>query len=190
MAKTEYDYTTKMIKSNLSNFSAWHHRSKVIVRMLKEEAACDDLRKQVLDEGRLVATSVDMVVNMNAELNLIHDALFDPYDQSLWFYHQNLMCNLSPESSDMTIAPNLTKNEKLSYLQAEKEFISELLEDAKDCKWVYQSLIDCNIREGEIVNELSSDAKTELDTWLTKLQVLDPLRTGRWLDLRTKLQLG
>jgi geranylgeranyl transferase type-2 subunit alpha len=50
-AKQEFDYTTKMINANLSNFSAWHNRSKVILRTLDEQQASDDERKQMLDEG-------------------------------------------------------------------------------------------------------------------------------------------
>lgn len=52
MAKQEFDYTTKMIKGNLSNFSAWHNRSKLILRMLDEQSASDAERRQLLDQGK------------------------------------------------------------------------------------------------------------------------------------------
>ena len=51
MAKEEFDYTTKMIRSSLSNFSAWHSRSKLIIRLLNEQAASDDERKKMLEDG-------------------------------------------------------------------------------------------------------------------------------------------
>lgn len=51
MAKDEFGYTTKMIKSSLSNFSAWHNRSKLILRMLDEQGASDEQRRQLLDDG-------------------------------------------------------------------------------------------------------------------------------------------
>ena len=54
MAKTEFDYTTKMIGTNLSNFSAWHNRSKLIIQMLEQQSASDAERKQMLDEGGVV----------------------------------------------------------------------------------------------------------------------------------------
>lgn len=51
MAKSEVDYTTKMISANLSNFSAWHNRSKLIIRTLDEQKADVGERKQMLDDG-------------------------------------------------------------------------------------------------------------------------------------------
>lgn len=52
MCREEYDYTTKMIGQNLSNFSAWHNRSRLILRILDEEKASAEERKQMLDEGK------------------------------------------------------------------------------------------------------------------------------------------
>ena len=53
MAEEEFKYTTKMIESNLSNFSAWHTRSKLIPRLLDERKADDEARTRLLDSGML-----------------------------------------------------------------------------------------------------------------------------------------
>ena len=53
MARGEFDYTTKMIKLNLSNFSAWHNRTRLILRTLEEQQASDEERKKMLDDGTL-----------------------------------------------------------------------------------------------------------------------------------------
>jgi geranylgeranyl transferase type-2 subunit alpha len=55
MVESEFEYTTKMIHGDkgLSNFSAWHRRSKLIPRLLDERNASDEARRQFLDDGSL-----------------------------------------------------------------------------------------------------------------------------------------
>ncbi|KAL4817585.1 hypothetical protein BDW67DRAFT_31330 [Aspergillus spinulosporus] len=172
LAESEFEYAKKMIGTNLSNFSAWHYRTKLIQRLLSEKSASDEERKQILDD----------------ELELIHRALCDPYDQSLWFYHQNLMCTFDPTKSSQTMAPNLTKTERLNYIRREIEKIQEMLDGAEDCKYLYQALIGCTSLaarvEGTTLNE---DQKMQVLDWLSELKKLDSLRVGRWLELEQSL---
>ena len=49
----EFQYTTQMIEANLSNFSAWHNRSKLIPRLLNEQAADGAARQEILNSGTL-----------------------------------------------------------------------------------------------------------------------------------------
>jgi geranylgeranyl transferase type-2 subunit alpha len=51
MVESEFAYTTKMIKAQLSNFSAFHSRSKLISRLLDERNASNAERAQFLDDG-------------------------------------------------------------------------------------------------------------------------------------------
>ena len=51
MAMDELDYTTKMVRTNLSNFSAWHNRTRLISKVLDETCADDNERRRMLDEG-------------------------------------------------------------------------------------------------------------------------------------------
>jgi len=53
IVESEFEYTTKMIRASLGNFSAWHHRSKLIPRLLDERHASDDARRQFLEDGTL-----------------------------------------------------------------------------------------------------------------------------------------
>jgi len=56
--ESEFEYTTKMIKANLSNFSAFYRRSKLIPRLLDERNASDEARRQFLDDGMIFVTLV------------------------------------------------------------------------------------------------------------------------------------
>jgi geranylgeranyl transferase type-2 subunit alpha len=122
-----------------------------------------------------------------AELKLIHDALFDPYDQSLWFYHENLMCTFDPDKASLSMAPNLSNGQRLQYIAAEREYIEEVLEDAQDCKWPYLALIECAMLEGRLKGKIDEDDKTMIVERLQKLKALDPLRRGRWHDMEKQL---
>ena len=189
MSEAEFDYTTKMVGLNLSNFSAWHNRTKLILRILDEKAATDEERRQMLDDGEFLNFGVGWQKRKtdDAELDLIHKALFDPYDQSLWFYHRNLMCTFDPDLAQQTMAPTLTKAERLAYVAGERKFIEDLLEDVKDTKWIYQALIECALVAAKIAGFLSVEAKEDVLKWLVELRKLDPLRRGRWEDLEESL---
>ena len=123
---------------------------------------------------------------MEAELDLIHLALCDPYDQSLWFYHQNLMCTFDPATAGQTMVPNLSNEERLEYIRQEMEVIEEMLDGAEDCKYIYQALIDCTLLASKMQG-MSSGEQRKVLGWLTELKTLDPLREGRWLDFERSL---
>jgi geranylgeranyl transferase type-2 subunit alpha len=97
------------------------------------------------------------------------------------------MCTFDPEIAKQTMAPNLSEVDRLTYIAGEREFIMDLLEDAKDCKWVYQALIECALVAGKVEGSLSVEAKEDVRTWLVELRKLDSLRKGRWDDLEKSL---
>ncbi|KAJ5779298.1 hypothetical protein N7457_007018 [Penicillium paradoxum] len=166
MTQKEFEYAKKMIGANLSNFSAWHYRTKLIQSLLDEQSASDEERKRMLDD----------------ELTLIHQAFIDPYDQSLWFYHQNLMSVFDPSMAGRTMAPNLSSSDRLEYIQNEIEEIQEMLDGAEDCKYIYQALIECTLLASKVEGSLSSADRDQILSWLSELKKLDPLRRERWLD--------
>ncbi|KAL9121603.1 MAG: hypothetical protein Q9187_001843 [Circinaria calcarea] len=166
LVKEEFDYTTRMIETNMSNFSAWHNRSKLIPRLLDESKADDQERRRMLDKALYV----------------------DPYDQSLWFYHQYLMCTFDPQLSSNTMAPNLTYEERLEYISTEIDKVVEMLEGAEKCKWIFQSLIQLCLTYKAIASHWPLQAK-ELRNWMIELEKLDPLRKGRWTDVVRTLQI-
>jgi geranylgeranyl transferase type-2 subunit alpha len=98
------------------------------------------------------------------------------------------MCTFDPDIAKGTMAPNLSPADRQTYIAREREFILDLLEDAKDCKWVYQALIECTLVAAKVAGSLSLDAKQQIQNWLVELQRLDPLRRGRWDNLKESLQ--
>jgi geranylgeranyl transferase type-2 subunit alpha len=93
------------------------------------------------------------------------------------------MCTFDPDLAGKTMAPNLSTVQRRQYLSSEREFVEDLLEDASDSKWVYQSLIELAVLEAKLDGSMSADTKSCVLEWIEKLKTLDPLRRGRWLDL-------
>lgn len=175
LAQSEFDYTTKMIKSNLSNFSAWHNRSRLIPRILHERNADAKARRAFLA----------------SELELICEAInTDPFDQSIWFYHQYLMSTISPSCpSSSLIVQDLTNGERQKYYENEMEYIKEILEDEEDCKWIYEGLLALAEAYLEVDAGTGVVTTKDMKAWLAELNRLDTLRRGRWEDLGRRLQL-
>lgn len=175
MTEQEFAYTTKMIRANLSNFSAWHNRLQLIPKLLRERNADGDARRKLLDD----------------EFDLITQALYtDPYDQSIWFYHNYLMSTLAstvPESSAIVL--DMASNEKREYIETQLNIIKDVLEGADDCKYIYQALLTYAAQYLDVDAENKTATTTEMTSWLHQLEKLDPLRIGRWQDLRKSLSL-
>lgn len=94
------------------------------------------------------------------------------------------MSTLDPITSNSTMAPNLSTEDRLRYVGEEQDFIRELLEDTDDCKWIYQGLMELAFLEAKLRDiPISEEQKVEVMTWLERLKTLDPLRKGRWDDL-------
>ena len=194
MARSELDYTTRMIKVKLENFSAWHTRSRLIPRMLGENRASGEERKAMLDKGAYYSSATTSFIssNLSTELSWIQDGIYtDPYNQSLWFYHHNLMCTFDQTLASQTIAPNLTNDERMSYVSTEIDNIIEAREGAEDCKYVSQTLIELvtlysKLSDGQVPPQAQNGT---LKKWFQELRSLDPKRRGRWDDLVKDLDL-
>ena len=79
--KQEFEMTTGMIEKNFSNFSAWHYRSKLMLKIHKKN-------------GSQYKIPLDLI---KEELDKIKHAIFtEPNDQSPWNDHRWLVSLLIP----------------------------------------------------------------------------------------------
>lgn len=184
LIESEYEYTTKMVRAKWSNFSAWHYRSVVLPRLLGLRQASPEDRRRMFD----------------AELSFLKNALMlDPYDQSLWYYHEYLMSLILSSGGNEKGQPDshapakhwvsFSNHDREEYLKLELEEIKELLEDPNvhDCKWVYFHLLLYvhEYLEIEAGNRLITTQ--EMTAYFTNLKRLDPLRSRRWQDWEQKM---
>ncbi|KAI1343638.1 protein prenylyltransferase [Xylariaceae sp. FL0016] len=173
LAEDEFAYTDQKIKEDLSNFSAWHNRSRLMLRVLDERQADASARVAFLEE----------------ELALVQEALnVGPEDQSLWYYHSYMISQIVGCTGRPTIVPELSNDSKITYLTDEIEFMKDLLTDFDDVKWIYQSLLECSIALRRLDCGTDQSPQEDPRSWLAQLRKLDPMHKGRWDDLARQLE--
>lgn len=128
------------------------------------------------------------IAHIQLELELIQRALWaGSEDQSLWFYHQNLMSTFDPKYAADSMLPDLSEEERSEYVTQEIGRLQEMLDGAEDCKWIYQSLISLSMLHGGLTGKWLI-GMSEIGLWVDELTKLDPLRAKRWADLRRELE--
>jgi len=190
MVESEFEYTTKMIKANLSNFSAWHNRSKLIPRLLDERNSDHAGRKKFLDDGASNDLSgLYRYTYQSIEFEIMKNALWvDSADQSLWFYYQFLITTIINPAAHKTFVPDFEQEDRIQYVDQQLLFLDGLLDGAEDSKWIYNALIDCTTALWELKgHQPPPEARRNLKMWFDQLRKLDPLRSGRWDELSRKI---
>lgn len=81
---------------------------------------------------------------------------------------------------------DLSNEDKLVYLKTQVEDLLEMLQGAETSKWIYQRLIELSIMSKSLDGRWPVKV-ADLEAWISKLLELDPLRKGRWQDLRKQM---
>lgn len=179
----EFNFTTSKINKNISNFSAWHNRTKLIPKIfaILEKTGNKSLLEK--DDYILFQNPYKLLVH---ELDLIKTGMFmDSEDTSVWLYLwwlltdgifvSYLKCN--PESCNY-----------VEIIQNQLSIIAELNELEKDDHaqgwdnvWCLKTTLLFN---SLIKREQGNNAYLDADavTILNKLIEYDPLRKGRYSD--------
>lgn len=175
----EFNYTTAKINKDISNFSAWHNRSKLIPKLLKlfHSVADPSLFRDVQTHFQS-PTSILM-----HELALIKTGIYmDSDDTSVWLYLYWLL------TDDLFVHDLRQQNQSyIEILQDQLEIVEELNALEKDdhiynldnC-WCLKTilLLKALIRREKKESQLSDDMKENLQTLMT----IDPLRKGKYMD--------
>ncbi|KAI4094235.1 MAG: hypothetical protein LQ344_002314 [Seirophora lacunosa] len=184
----ELSLVGKMLTLDSRNFHGWGYRRKVVSTLEKLSKATNPSSGS-MTEVEFNYTTKMIENNLSKEFELVQRALWadpDSKDQSLWFYHQYLISNFEPGPSKDSILPDLSVKAKLSYIRAQITDLQDMLEGAETCKWIYQRLLDLALMS----KTLSGDwpiPSSDLESWIANLAELDPLRKGRWDDLRSQM---
>lgn len=179
----EYKYATSKIEKDISNFSAWHNRSKLIPRIFALIKALIDVEKSV-DSPATVALFETPLKLLHHELDLVKTGIFmDSADTSVWLFMQWLL-------TDDIFVGQLRKLSKDAYLQILTQQLSnvqELNELEKDDSLTKQDNVACLkmiVFIRALVNaQVDKPALDEnICICLSLLTRLDPLRAGRYQD--------
>ena len=98
------------------------------------------------------------------------------------------MCTFDPKYATESMVPELTGAERTTYVRKEIMKVREMLDGAEDCKWIYQSLIHLSLLYRELGSDWVEEA-SHVDEYIDELTKLDPLRLGRWNDLKGQIKL-
>lgn len=107
----EFEFTTEKIRSNFSNFSAWHRRHKLLIKA------------STLGENCPKGCNLKLI--WNDEYNMILNALYtDPTDQSPWLYHNWLVKN----SDGRFTSEQMRKLIELQELEPDNKCVKQAIE--------------------------------------------------------------
>lgn len=109
---SELAYSRDRIRRNFSNYSAWHHRSVLLLQLQADSAGAGSSgcsSGSLLEARRGVGKQAQPLALALAapELALVRRALFtEPDDQSAWFYHRWLVDRLrdAADAADAAVA--------------------------------------------------------------------------------------
>lgn len=85
----------------------------------------------------------------------------------------------------LTFQRQPTATEESQHLKTQLATISDMLDGAEDCKWIYEALLRYTMILRQIESEEEPIEKAK--EWLEQLRKLDPLRKGRWADMEREL---
>ena len=93
LTQREFEFSEEKIRENFSNYSAFHHRSIFLQRLIDQAGTPSSS-----------SSSPTMRELLPAEFSVVENAVFtEPDDQSVWWYHQFLLTLAARDVRDSRI---------------------------------------------------------------------------------------
>lgn len=183
----EYRYATFKIEKNISNFSAWHNRAKLIPRIFQLLENFTNF--EALAEYRSTADLFrSPLALLHYELGLVKTGMFmDAADTSVWLFMRWLL------TDDIFVA-DLKKSSEETYLQILEQqllAVKELNELEKEDSPNNADDVGCvkmMVFIKALINQQNSHDNLqdpEIREHLALLAKIDPIRKGRFMDQMT-----
>ncbi|CDK30033.1 unnamed protein product [Kuraishia capsulata CBS 1993] len=167
----EFQYTTKMINKNISNYSAWHNRSKLIEKLSESHP----------EEAQEFSSKYEILVS---EIKLVQTAAFtDPADSSVWTYMRWLY-------TGGFFTTDIEAESFIRLLEEQVAGVKELAEIEKDENgeenlWCLKTL---SLLLKELFLRTKEDyLREEINDLTKRLIELDPMRAERYKDFQRNI---
>ncbi|EPQ29381.1 uncharacterized protein PFL1_03136 [Pseudozyma flocculosa PF-1] len=168
LAQSELQYTLRKIEANISNFSAWHQRTKLLPPIWDAKGWDEDQRRKARDQ----------------EYELVKQAMYtDPADQSVWIYHRWLV-EQDPAAS--ILVREIEAIEELLDLEPDSKWCMHTLAHYKtlliDARKKAQDDEAASASAAQVDDE-EKRLRDQVKQLLEKLIDVDPDRANRYRDL-------
>lgn len=189
---SEFQYTTTKIEKDISNFSAWHSRTKLIPKIIKQLTFTEFIDKledlpelgDIEQFHKMVSLFRSPLKLLDQELELVKTGIFmDSADTSVWLYMRWLLTDKVFTGA----LKNITKDANLELLQQQFNIVVELNDLEKEDSPKNEDNIECLkmlIFIKSLMNKFNNSQGLDKDTqhFLKLLINLDPLRAGHYKD--------
>lgn len=183
----EFTFSTKMINHNISNYSAWHNRASLAVKLLGTSIKLDPQRKESLnlDSYWKAFNNQSKIQFLTLELVMFQNAIYtDPDDSSVWIYVKWLLGDyfideLSFEEATEIIGKAYKMVDELAILEKEDNA-------GIDSQWCLKTqlymLKQLYIQYAKTDNKYPQGDIDNFENIKTRLTKLDPMRAARYKD--------
>jgi geranylgeranyl transferase type-2 subunit alpha len=184
----EWDFTQTKIVQNFSNFSAFHHRSKLLLLVSTCTTTNGDSWSPVPSSNSSSNSIVEAIASN--EWSLMENIMFtEPDDQTIWWYHRFVLDWVCQEKSNTEAESSWYK----IWLQQQAETLQVLVEEAaaeeSGGKWAllgYHLVLTRLVASADSNSEERDEWKTKIHSTLDQLIQIDPNRSQRYEAMKRR----